>query len=52
MKTHGINLVRLGVMWPGVFPVKDQLNKTYLEEANKLIDKLGKAGIYTMVDFH
>lgn len=45
-------MVRLGVMWPGVFPERDKLNITYLKEADKIVNMLGKAGIFTMIDFH
>lgn len=30
MKRNGINFVRLGVMWPGVYPEADKINTTYL----------------------
>lgn len=52
LKSWGFNFIRLGVMWPGVEPAPQQYNLTYLAEANKLINKLGAAGIYTLVDAH
>jgi len=52
MKRHGFNMVRLGVMWPGVYPEQDNVNTTYLDVAEELVNKLGKAGIYTLVDLH
>ncbi|CAL6028159.1 Conserved_hypothetical protein [Hexamita inflata] len=52
LKMHGINMIRLGIMWPGVMPQQDQVNFTYLNEAKKIIDMLGKYGIYTLVDMH
>ena len=48
----GVNMVRLGVMWEAVETSEGVYNTTYLEEVNKLINKLGAKGIYTMVDFH
>ena len=48
----GFNLVRLGVMWESVERSPDTFNLTYLDEVNKLINKLGEKGIYTMVDAH
>eukprot|EP01112_Ceratiomyxa_fruticulosa_P020687 TRINITY_DN712_c0_g1_i4.p1 TRINITY_DN712_c0_g1~~TRINITY_DN712_c0_g1_i4.p1 ORF type:complete len:514 (+),score=101.67 TRINITY_DN712_c0_g1_i4:1010-2551(+) len=48
----GFNFVRLGVMWPGVFPEKGYLNTTYLDTINEIITNLGNAGIYTLIDAH
>jgi endoglycosylceramidase len=39
-------------MWPGVYPAAGQLNDTYLTNIFSIIDKAGKAGIYTLVDMH
>jgi endoglycosylceramidase len=39
-------------MWEAVERSKGVYNDTYLEEINKLINKLGSNGIYTMVDAH
>lgn len=52
MKEWGIYLVRLGVQWESVERKEQWYNTTYLEEMNKLINKLGENGIYTMVDAH
>lgn len=39
-------------MWAGVEPKKDWYNQTYLDEMVKIVNAAGKAGIYTMIDFH
>jgi endoglycosylceramidase len=52
MVSWGFNLLRLGVMWEAVERSPGVYNTTYLEEINKLINKLGEKGIYTMVDMH
>jgi len=52
LKKWGFNAVRLGVMWPGVETAPGVYNSTYLEEITKLINDLGDAGIYTLVDMH
>lgn len=52
LSSWGINLVRLGVMWEAVETSAGQFNYTYLDEIEKLINKLGASGIYTMVDAH
>jgi endoglycosylceramidase len=48
----GFNFIRLGVMWQAVEPLPQVYNTTYLGEVNNLINKLGAAGIYTLVDAH
>ena len=48
----GFNFVRLGVMWEAVERVEGQYDETYLNQIEALINKLGRAGIYTLVDMH
>ena len=48
----GINEVRLGVMWEAVETSPGVYNETYLNEIEKLINKLGQKGIYTLIDSH
>ncbi len=48
----GFNIVRLGIMWPGVRPEPNKTNVTYLAEVAKIVNKLGENGIYTLLDFH
>jgi len=48
----GFNLVRLGVMWEAVERTPGVFNETYLDEVDKLINRLGEKGIYTLVDAH
>jgi endoglycosylceramidase len=48
----GFNVVRLGVLWVGAEPADGQVNATYLAAARQLVDALGKAGIYSIVDQH
>lgn len=52
LRHWGFNVVRLGVMWPGVETGPGQYNSTYLSEMVKLVNDLGDAGIYTIVDMH
>eukprot|EP01132_Coremiostelium_polycephalum_P008414 gene8414-10332_t len=52
LQSWGFNAIRLGVMWPGVEPSRDQINQTYLDTMSLLVNQLGNAGIYTIVDFH
>ena len=48
----GQNFVRLGVMWESVERERDVYDDAYLDEIEVLINKLGEAGIYTLVDAH
>jgi endoglycosylceramidase len=52
MVDWGMSLVRLGVTWESVETIPGQYNMTYLDEMDKLINRLGERGIYTMVDAH
>jgi len=49
----GFNVVRLGVMWPGVEPgTRGDYNISYLEEVNKIVKYLEKENIYVILDLH
>jgi endoglycosylceramidase len=49
----GFNIVRLGVMWPGVEPgVRGAYNQTYLDEIETIVTSLGKQNIQVILDFH
>ena len=52
LRSWGINVIRLGVMWPGVEPSDGSFNETYLSEARALVDELHSHGLFTIVDFH
>lgn len=49
----GFNVVRLGVMWPGVEPgARGAYNQTYLDEIENIVTSLGKQNIRVVLDFH
>jgi endoglycosylceramidase len=52
LKTWGMNFVRLGVMWEAVERTAGTYDDAYLDKVEVLINKLGEAGIYTLVDAH
>ena len=52
LKSWGINMVRLGVMWEAVERTAGKYDENYLNRVESLINKLGEAGIYTMIDAH
>eukprot|EP01133_Synstelium_polycarpum_P009145 gene9145-10729_t len=52
LQSWGFNAVRFGAMWPGVEPERGVFNQTYLDVIKGMVDELGNAGIYTIIDFH
>lgn len=52
MQHWGFNVVRLGVMWPGVEPSRGKIDQGYLKEVVRLSEQLAKRGIYTVADLH
>ena len=52
LQSWGMNFVRLGVIWEAVESQPGVYNQTYLDEIEKLLNKLGEKGIYTLVDMH
>lgn len=52
LRSWGFNIVRLGVMWPGVEPGPGLLGLDYLAAADKLAKDLGEHGIHTLIDLH
>ena len=49
----GVNLIRLGVMWPGVFPeARGKVNLTYLEQVRDIVRMCARKGVYTLLDLH
>ena len=48
----GFNIVRLGVLWQGVEPQKNQINQTYLDTMGSIVENLGKWDIYSLIDAH
>ncbi|KAI9332163.1 glycoside hydrolase superfamily [Zopfochytrium polystomum] len=52
LASHGVTAIRLGVMWPGVEPVRGQYNNTYLDVMKTIVQRCQDAGIYVLLDFH
>lgn len=52
LKSLGVNVIRLGVMWPGVEPTRGVYNTTYLDQTQRIIENAAKYGIYTLLDMH
>jgi len=52
LQSWGFNVIRLGMMWSGVATGPYVVNSTYLSIMDKIIDNLGKRGIYVILDMH
>jgi endoglycosylceramidase len=52
LRKWGMNFVRLGVMWEAVERSPGVYDDNYLDQVLSLINRLGEAGIYTLVDAH
>jgi len=52
IRDWGFNVVRLGVMWPGVEPELGKVDNKYMDEMARLSGELAKRGIYTLIDLH
>ena len=48
----GLNIIRLGVMWPGVEPGQGQYDDSYLAAAKQIISTAAKYNITTLADCH
>lgn len=48
----GMNVIRLGVMWPGVEPVRGQYNETYLDQIDRILQIGAKYGFRFVLDHH
>mmetsp|Transcript_31265 Transcript_31265/g.76274 ORF Transcript_31265/g.76274 Transcript_31265/m.76274 type:complete len:524 (-) Transcript_31265:367-1938(-) len=52
MQRLGLNLIRLGVMWPGVEPERGTYNESYIAVIKDIAQRASKYGIYTLLDMH
>jgi len=53
LEDWGFNMVRLGVMWPGLMPDgPDQFDDDYLANIHKIVDTLNAHGIMVLLDLH
>lgn len=48
----GFNLVRLGLIWKAIEPVRGAYDAAYLNRARQIVSTLAAHGIYTLIDFH
>ena len=53
LASYGLNIVRLGVMWPGIEPgAEGKYDSSYLDACETIVDNLASEGIYAILDVH
>ena len=52
MEELGLNVLRLGVMWPGVEPTQGDYDEEYLTHIANIVELAGEFGVYTLLDMH
>eukprot|EP00055_Hartaetosiga_balthica_P012705 m.62515 g.62515 ORF g.62515 m.62515 type:complete len:499 (-) comp8033_c4_seq2:73-1569(-) len=52
LNQYGMNAIRLGMMWPGVEPTRNQYNQTYLDMMKNITKMCEDHGIWVLLDFH
>jgi len=52
LQDWGFNMVRLGVMWPGLMPEADKFDEQYLSVIHQIVDTLNSHGISVLIDLH
>eukprot|EP00668_Euglena_longa_P039257 GGOE01050532.1.p1 GENE.GGOE01050532.1~~GGOE01050532.1.p1 ORF type:complete len:704 (-),score=146.21 GGOE01050532.1:434-2545(-) len=52
LQSLGMNVIRLGVMWPGIEPREGWYDPDYLERVKKVIRIAAAHGLHTLVDMH
>ena len=49
---NGFNAVRLGVLFSGVMPRRDQTDSSYLDSVDRIVKLLASRRIWVLLDFH
>jgi endoglycosylceramidase len=52
MAAHGFNSARIGTLWSGVMPHGNEIDGTYLEAWDRVVQLLASRQIWTLFDFH
>ncbi|CAG8557692.1 7477_t:CDS:2 [Ambispora leptoticha] len=52
LQSVNMNVIRLGVLWAGVEPIRGKYNDTYLDIIRGIVDNCKKYGIYVLLDSH
>jgi len=49
MESLGLNVLRLGTMWPGIEPTRGSYNESYIRELATIVQTAAKHGVYTLL---
>lgn len=52
IKSHGMDLIRLGITWDAIEPNPGEYNEEYLEFIRGILDECKDAGVYVFLDMH
>jgi endoglycosylceramidase len=52
LRDHGLNAVRLGVLFAGVMPSAGVVDSSYLVQVDRVVQLLAAQGIWVLLDFH
>ena len=52
MQKMGNNVLRLGMMWPGVEPSQGEYDEEYLDHISNIVEMAASYGVYTLLDMH
>ncbi|HVU74002.1 MAG TPA: cellulase family glycosylhydrolase [Mycobacteriales bacterium] len=52
LAAHGINAVRLGVLFAGVMPTEGVIDQSYLDGIDRIVQLLAARHIWVLLDFH
>ena len=52
LQSLGLNVVRLGFMWPGLEPTRGIYNETYMQVMQRIVSLSANYGIYVLLDMH
>jgi len=52
LAASGFNAVRLGVLFSGVMPQRDAIDRSYLDAVDRIVQLLSARHIWVLIDFH
>ena len=52
MASRGISVIRLIVHWSRIEPLRGQIDQSYLDEIDAMVQLAAQYGIYTVIDMH
>jgi endoglycosylceramidase len=52
LSSLGVNLIRLGVMWSGVEPIRGEYDMAYISQMKAIVSLLDQYNIYVIIEHH